>query len=228
MPSFRSTASVVPTARSASTRPAHRPSAREAMLDAAEAHLGADGTLSLDSAARAAGVTKPGLMYHFATKEQLLTAILDRLITRYEHEMTDAVSALTGRAPAEKDGAGAGAGARAANSVPADRVFTEATAAQRFLAYLDWACQAPLNPADLVIFADPKLRVALTERWREQVDHWLDVPAGTPADRRQRLLAVRLMADGLWFDRASGLLETSVEDAESVHVLARDLLGGDA
>jgi hypothetical protein len=46
-------ASAAPTAR-----PAHRPSAREAMLDAAEAHLGADGTLTLDSAARAAGVTK--------------------------------------------------------------------------------------------------------------------------------------------------------------------------
>src|SRR5699024_12787803 len=62
----------------------HRPSAREAMLDAAEAHLGADGTLTLDSAARAAGVSKPGLMYHFATKEALLNAILDRMLFRYE------------------------------------------------------------------------------------------------------------------------------------------------
>ena len=69
------------------SRPAHRPSAREAMLDAAEAHLGADGTLTLDSAARAAGVTKPGLMYHFSTKEQLLGAILDRMTARYECEM---------------------------------------------------------------------------------------------------------------------------------------------
>ena len=34
-------------------RPAHRPSAREAMLDADEAHLGEGGTLTLDSAARA-------------------------------------------------------------------------------------------------------------------------------------------------------------------------------
>src|SRR5690625_6128714 len=65
-------------------RAAHRPSAREAMLDAAEAHLGADGTLTLDSAASAAGVSKPGLMYHFATQEALLNAILDRMIFRYE------------------------------------------------------------------------------------------------------------------------------------------------
>lgn len=228
MPSFRSTASGVPTARSASTRPAHRPSAREAMLDAVEAHLGADGTLSLDSAARAAGVTKPGLMYHFATKEQLLTAILDRLADRYEREMAGAVSALTGTVSAEKTGAGAGAGAAPASSVPADRVFAEATASQRFLAYLDWACQAPLGPADLVIFADPKLRVALTERWRDQLDRWLDVPAGTPSGRRRRLLAVRLMADGLWFDRASGLLETTAAEADALNAIAQDLLGGDA
>lgn len=194
------------------------------MLDAAEAHLGADGTLSLDSAARAAGVTKPGLMYHFATKEQLLTAILDRLADRYEREMADAVSALTGMASAETTGAGAAP----ASSVPADRVIAEATASQRFLAYLGWACRAPLSPADLVIFADPKLRVALTERWRDQLDRWLDVPAGTPSDRRRQLLAVRLMADGLWFDRASGLLETTAAEADSLHAFAQELLGGDA
>ena len=67
-----------------------------------------------------------------------------------------------------------------------DAVFADATATQRFLAYFDWAGQALLTPADLVIFADPKLRVALTERWQEQVDRWLHVPAGTTADRRRR------------------------------------------
>lgn len=184
-------------------RPAHRPSGREAMLEAAEAHLGEGGTLTLDSAARAAGVTKPGLMYHFSTKEELLTAVLDRITARYERVMEQAVAA-------------------------ADVAFADATAAQRHLAYLDWAAQASLTPADLVIFADPKLRVALTERWQEQVDRWLDVPAGTPDALRGRLLSVRLMADGLWFDRASGMLETSVEEAATLHGLAAELLGEDA
>ena len=193
-------------------RAAHRPSTREAMLDAAEAHLGADGTLSLDSAARAAGVTKPGLMYHFSTKEQLLTAVLERLAARYEREMAQAVTALV----------------EAAGDTPADRHFTDATAPQRFLAYVDWACRASLSPADLVIFADPKLRVALTERWREQVDRWLGIPEDATADQRRRLLAVRLMGDGLWFDRASGLLETSAQDAETLRALALELLGADS
>ena len=196
-----------PTVPAASGRPAHRPSAREAMLDAAEAHLGEGGTLTLDSAARAAGVTKPGLMYHFSTKEQLLGAILDRMTARYEREMLALVAARRG---AEIDD------------------FAEAPAEQRVLAYLDWACTGALDAADLVIFADPHLRVTLTERWEDQLSRWLGISAGVDADRGARLLAVRLMADGLWFDRASGLDVGSAEQLDQTRELARDLLGGDA
>ena len=188
-------------------RPAHRPSAREAMLDAAEAHLGEGGTLTLDSAARAAGVTKPGLMYHFSTKEQLLGAILDRMTARYECEMLALVAARHG---AEIED------------------FAEAPAEHRVLAYLDWACTGAIDAADLVIFADPHLRVTLTERWEDQLSRWLGISAGVDADRGARLLAVRLMADGLWFDRASGLDVGSAEQLDQTRELARDLLGGDA
>ena len=192
-------------ARSAQpSRPAHRPSAREAMLDAAEAHLGADGTLTLDSAARAAGVTKPGLMYHFSTKEELLGAILDRMTARCEREMLEQVA---GRHPVAGDD------------------LASASADQRHLAYLDWACSAELSAADLVIFADPHLRVPLTERWQEQLETWLHVPAGVGHDRRARLLAVRLMADGLWFDRAAGLLDQVGAEAQRLRSLAAELLG---
>lgn len=196
-----------PTVPAASDRPAHRPSAREAMLDAAEAHLGEGGTLTLDFAARAAGVTKPGLMYHFSTKEQLLGAILDRMTARYEREMLALVAARHG---AEIED------------------FAEAPAEHRVLAYLDWACTGALDAADLVIFADPNLRVALTERWEDQLSRWLGIPAGVDAGRGARLLAVRLMADGLWFDRASGLDAGSEEQLDQARELARDLLGGDA
>lgn len=194
--------------RSAPTaRPAHRPSARETMLDAAEAHLGADGTLTLDSAARAAGVTKPGLMYHFSTKEALLGAILDRMIARYEREMLALVATRHGADVAD---------------------FAAAPAEQRVLAYLDWACTGAIDAADLVIFADPHLRVTLTERWEEQLAHWLGIPDEADAARGARLLTVRLMADGLWFDRASGLQVGSGKQLDQVRELARDLLGGAA
>ena len=174
------------------------------MLAAAEVHLGAGGTLTLETAARAAGVSKAGLMYHFPTKEELLAAVLEHLMQRYESELLEVVRRRAG------DGA-------------AD--LPDVPAAQRHLAYLDWACDAALSAADLVIFADPKLRVPLTERWQAQLERWLEVPAGTGQDSRRRLLAVRLLADGAWFDRASGLLEISAPEADSLRRLARDLLG---
>jgi len=186
----------------ASPRSAHRPSARETMLEAAEAHLGADGTLTLDSAARAAGVTKPGLMYHFATKEALLEAVLHRIAARYEREMLALIGARHGSEVED---------------------FGEVPAAARHLAYLEWAATAELSAADIVMVADPKLRVALTERWQQQIERWLAIPERTPAAPRSRLLAVRLLADGLWFDRASGLLGEA--PAEELIALALEMLG---
>ena len=106
--------------------------------------------------------------------------------------------------------------------------LASASADQRHLAYLDWACTGAIDAADLVIFADPHLRVTLTERWEDQLSRWLGISAGVDADRGARLLAVRLMADGLWFDRASGLDVGSAEQLDQTRELARDLLGGDA
>jgi AcrR family transcriptional regulator len=53
---------------------------RERLLDAAEELVSAQGAtnLTLDAVARAAGVSKGGLLYHFPTKEALLQAMVDR------------------------------------------------------------------------------------------------------------------------------------------------------
>lgn len=57
------------------------PDARTRVLDAAEAIVQARGVaaLTLEAAARDAGVSKGGLLYHFASKEALLAAMLNRL-----------------------------------------------------------------------------------------------------------------------------------------------------
>ena len=57
--------------------------ARTRILDAAEAIVRARGVagLTLEAAAREAGVSKGGLLYHFASKEALLTGLLARLAT---------------------------------------------------------------------------------------------------------------------------------------------------
>ncbi|SHJ98669.1 transcriptional regulator, TetR family [Roseomonas rosea] len=60
---------------------ATRPDARTRVLDAAEGIIRARGVpaLTLEGAARQAGVSKGGLLYHFASKEALLVALMRRL-----------------------------------------------------------------------------------------------------------------------------------------------------
>ncbi|WP_309102039.1 TetR/AcrR family transcriptional regulator [Microbacterium sp.] len=57
------------------------PLARERVLDAFEKILIADGerAATLDATAKAAGVSKGGLLYHFGSKDDLIHGILERL-----------------------------------------------------------------------------------------------------------------------------------------------------
>lgn len=57
------------------------PLAREKVLDAFEAILIDEGerAATMDATARAAGVSKGGLLYHFASKEALESGLMDRL-----------------------------------------------------------------------------------------------------------------------------------------------------
>jgi len=57
------------------------PLARERVLDAFEAIVIAEGerAATLEATAKAAGVSKGGLLYHFASKEELATGLLERL-----------------------------------------------------------------------------------------------------------------------------------------------------
>ena len=59
----------------------HVQDARTRILDAAEAIVRGNGVsgLTLDAAARQAGVSKGGLLYHFSSKEALLVGLLNRL-----------------------------------------------------------------------------------------------------------------------------------------------------
>lgn len=63
------------------------PLARERVLDAYESILLTDGerTATLDAVAKAAGVSKGGLLYHFASKDELTAGLAQRLA-----ELTDA------------------------------------------------------------------------------------------------------------------------------------------
>src|SRR3712207_1380048 len=78
--------------------------ARTRILDAAEAIVRTRGVsgLTLEAAAREAGVSKGGLLYHFASKEALLAAMLNRLADFVAEDFVLAMERLPpgpGRAP---------------------------------------------------------------------------------------------------------------------------------
>lgn len=43
--------------------------------------------LTIDAVARRAGLTKPGVVHHFATKEALAVAVVDRVLDRWEEQL---------------------------------------------------------------------------------------------------------------------------------------------
>ena len=69
--------------------------ARTRILDAAEALVRAKGVggLTLEAAAKVAGVSKGGLLYHFASKEALLTGLLGRMAEFVTADFAEGVAA---------------------------------------------------------------------------------------------------------------------------------------
>lgn len=69
-------------------------SVRERLLNAAEQVVARDGvrTLTLDAVAKEAGVSKGGLLYHFPSKSELITAIVEKLACRCEADQTAALA----------------------------------------------------------------------------------------------------------------------------------------
>lgn len=154
-------------------------------------------TVSLESAAREAGLTKPGLMYHFRTKEALMIGLVDAVIDQWVIELTARLGAAA----------------------------ELATATQRVTAYLDWTLEHDFDASDLVMLTDPRLRDPLTQRWSERFGPWFAVPDGASPALRGRLAAVRLLADGIWFACATNILPPAQDELETIRATAIELLG---
>jgi AcrR family transcriptional regulator len=161
-------------------------SKRNSILDSAQALVIREGSsaLTLDRIAGEAKVSKGGLLYHFATKENLVAALVSRSIEYLDKEIAIC-----------KKRFGDGPGANT----------------QAFIAAMlegQWAAKAGLAPHGLDLFATSvaafstspdliaPLRAAYT-RWQASVE----------ADRADPTLTTiaRLAADGLWFTEFLGL-----------------------
>ncbi|MFI0356410.1 TetR/AcrR family transcriptional regulator [Actinomadura sp. 9N407] len=148
------------------------------------------GTITLDAAARQAGLTKPGLMYHFATKEALMLGVVEYVAERWELLLL-----------ARLDGP-----------------LESASPYQRIRAYVEVALTERFDRADFAIFSDAVYRDALTDTWVRRFEPWLTVPGGLPEPDRARLTAARLLADGYWTAAATGVFP--VPEADRARVLA--------
>lgn len=80
------------------------PDARTRILDAAERIVQEKGVpaLTLEAAARGAGISKGGLLYHFASKEAMLHGLVARLSDSVERDFQAILAAQTGPAPASR------------------------------------------------------------------------------------------------------------------------------
>lgn len=77
---------------------ARPPLAREKVLDAFESILIEEGerTATLDATAKTAGVSKGGLLYHFASRDDLIAGLLQRLEQLAEADLSRMASASDG------------------------------------------------------------------------------------------------------------------------------------
>jgi AcrR family transcriptional regulator len=179
------------------------PTARTRILDAAEAIVRTRGVngLTLDAAAHTAGVSKGGLLYHFASKEALLDALLKRFTAFIQEDFEAGIAA-------EPEGPGRVARAMLTWSLglPHDETNERCDrAAAVFLAAFHH------DPALL----DP-LRAQIA-RMREAV-----AADGLPPGHGMAIMAA---GDGLFMARVFGLYTLEPSERAELHAALSTLLG---
>ncbi|WP_217132496.1 TetR/AcrR family transcriptional regulator [Leucobacter chinensis] len=146
--------------------------------------------LSLDSVAKRAGLTKPGLMYYFPNKQALMVGLVEFAAQQW-HDM------LREHAGAE----------------PA-----ELTVFARYRAYVEVATTAEVSRADYWIFSDALYHPSLSGAWQEWLGPWFTLE-GAPEGARGPLTAARFCADGAWMSEATGVMQADDLGPVRAHAL---------
>lgn len=172
-------------------------SKRDTILTCAEKLILRDGSggLTLDRIALEAKVSKGGLLYHFPTKEELVSSLVARTIEYFDRDKAH-YKAMLGDGP----GTSSLAYALASLNGPWAREVGLMTHGLEFIASI------------LASFAmNPKLIIPLQEasrRWQKELDE--DGIDPTVA------AIIRLAVDGLWFNENFGLSDFSTERREEI------------
>ncbi|WP_120493791.1 TetR/AcrR family transcriptional regulator [Microbacterium phyllosphaerae] len=123
-----------------------RANSRSEILDAAlrvvDAVGGAD--ITYQSVAEEAGLTKAGLMYHFPTRDAMMIAIIEHVISRWQAELQDALG------------------------VPLE----DSTLTQRVQAFAEFTGEGGVTPGEFVVFSEAVRRSELSAPWLEYLQTW--------------------------------------------------------
>ena len=163
-----------------------RTTSRDAILTAAVTVILRDGlfALTLDAVAREAGLSKGGVLYHFASKDALIAGMIDHFLRQMEDDM-----------------------ARRMAQDPKPR-------GRWLRAYLDasFAEEAPegLSPAQarqlyVSLLAAAAINPALMAPVKQFADRWAEQLSGDGGDGLDNLI-VWMAADGLWLWDLFGLM----------------------
>ncbi|MGC3022066.1 MULTISPECIES: TetR/AcrR family transcriptional regulator [unclassified Brevibacterium] len=163
----------------------------EAAKALAESHDSVQGvTISLESVAHQAGLTKPGLMYHFPSKQALMVGVVDHAAEHWAHMLAGQAGKPVG----------------------------ELSSFERHRAYVAVATTAEVSRADYWIFSDALYHPTLAEAWSGHLGPWFDT-VGLDAQAVSLLTAARFCADGAWMSEATGVFRSTDLAAVREHAL---------
>ena len=178
------------------------PDARTRILDAAERIVQGKGVpaLTLEAAARGAGISKGGLLYHFASKEAMLHGLVARLAESIRLDFDAVLHAQSGPCPATR------AVLAWAFDHPEQVCEEHQRAGAVFLAVFhhDPAMLAPIRS----VFAHMRQRLRADA-----------LPPG-------HALAIMATSDGLFFGQLFGMYEQTKEDQQAIRAALEHLVQG--
>lgn len=146
--------------------------------------------ISLESVSQRAGLTKPGLMYHFPTKEALMLGLV-------EHAARDWYERLREHTGADPE---------------------DLSVFDRHRAYVTVATTAEMSRGDYWIFADALYHPALAETWHRCFGPW-HATDDLSERARSLVTTARFCADGAWMSEATGAFPADDLGAVRQHAL---------
>jgi AcrR family transcriptional regulator len=175
---------------------------RDRILDAAESIVIRDGVarLTLDAAAAEAGLSKGGVLYHFRTRDALVSAMVERLVAAFDDELDQETAA--------EEGEPAGRYVRA---------YVRATVRPAVTAE-----EVRLERAGAAVLAAMACEPQLLEPLRRSFSRWQERLEKDGVDPVRATIA-RLVADGIWMVELFGFAPLEEPMRSQVAAFVEDL-----